>query len=39
MPLDAPFSVAGVLTFLFGPIGLLCYIGLRTWRTRTLEPA
>ncbi|MEZ5285670.1 MAG: ABA4-like family protein [Vicinamibacterales bacterium] len=26
------------LTFFFGPIGLLAYFLLRTWRTRTLAP-
>ncbi|MEP7117461.1 MAG: ABA4-like family protein [Acidobacteriota bacterium] len=26
-----------MLTFLFGPIGLLSYWGLRTWRTRSLQ--
>ena len=26
-----------LLTFLFGPIGLLCYWAVRTWRTRHVE--
>jgi Domain of unknown function (DUF4281) len=28
-----------LLTFLFGPIGLLAYLGLRTWKSGTLDLA